>query len=90
MAGFYRGKLTFENLDVSWYHPRRPRTGTDLPLNRGAAASMINVNGAMSGVKRALSGAVGNGNAESDYTPTSILLTGGAGACLASQPDLLA
>lgn len=37
------------------------------------------VNGAMSGMQRAISEGMLNGNAEGGYTPTSILLTGGAG-----------
>ena len=37
------------------------------------------VNGSMSGVKRALSGNMANGSGGTDYTPSCILITGGAG-----------
>ena len=50
-----------------------------------AQPSMKAVNGtSMSGVKRALSGNMANGAGGSDYTPSCILVTGGAGesACI--------
>lgn len=37
------------------------------------------VNGAISGMQRAMSERVTNGAPEGDYIPSSILLTGGAG-----------
>ena len=40
---------------------------------------MKTVNGAVSGMQRAISEGLMNGETQGDYTPTSILLTGGAG-----------
>ena len=42
--------------------------------------AMKAVNGAMSGMQRAISEGMLNGEVQGDYTPTSILLTGGAGS----------
>ena len=41
---------------------------------------MIAVNGSVSGMQRAISEGVLNGAPQGDYVPSSILLTGGAGA----------